>query len=142
MCSNQLSYSGIRNLLFNRFGVQIYSKISFPQNYCTIFSQKMYLCKTDIHTHHDDTTTYLTHNLGPLRLGGAGARPVDFHARFMGLRHDFRNRRPRKPHVHGREPLRQTRRDPRRGDLLRLHGARILAPARHPGRQDADHRHV
>ena len=125
MCSNQLSYSGIRNSLFNRFGVQIYSKISFPQNYCTIFSQKMYLCKTDIHTHHDDTTTYLTHNLGPLRLDGAGARPVDFHPRFMGLRHDFRNRRPRKPHVHGREPLRQTRRNPRRGDHLRLHGARI-----------------
>lgn len=85
----------------------------------------MYLCKTDIHTHHDDTTTYLTHNLGPLRLDGAGARPVDFHPRFMGLRHDFRNRRPRKPHVHGREPLRQTRRNPRRGDHLRLHGARI-----------------
>ena len=49
----------------------------------------------------------LTHTLGPLRLGNGGAGPVDFHPRFMGLRHDPRNRRPREPYVHGREP-RQT----------------------------------
>lgn len=102
----------------------------------------MYLCKTDIHTHHDDTTTYLTHNLGPLRLDGAGARPVDFHPRFMGLRHDSRNRGPRKPHVHGREPLRQTRRDPRRGDHLRLHGARIHQTANPSGRENDNQSNV
>lgn len=44
MCSNQLSYSGFSKAIYLVFGVQIYSKFSFQQNYCTIFSQKMYLC--------------------------------------------------------------------------------------------------
>ena len=37
----------------------------------------MYLCIIPTsNTHHDDTTTYLTHNLGRLRLRDAGAGPV------------------------------------------------------------------
>lgn len=60
----------------------------------------------------------------------------------MGLRHDSRNRGPRKPHVHGREPLRQTRRDPRRGDHLRLHGARIHQTANPSGRENDNQSNV
>ena len=71
------------------------------------------------------------------RAGASGLR-----ARHLGFRHHPRERRPRQPHFHGRQPRRQAAGDPRRGDLLRLHGARILAPSRHPGRHDADHRHV
>ena len=50
MCSNQLSYSGFSNPVLSVFGVQIYSKNSFPQNYCAFFCEKMYLC---IHTNSD-----------------------------------------------------------------------------------------
>ena len=94
MCSNQLSYSGIRNLLFNRFGVQIYSKISFPQNYCTIFSQKMYLCKTDIHTHHDHTSFRFSMPVGwnaptisKIRWAGLISSGLDYS--FSGLKTSF-----------------------------------------------------
>lgn len=50
-----------------------------------------------------------------MRLNGLGAGTSVFSARYVGLRHDPRNRRPRQPHVHGCQPRRQPSGDPRRG---------------------------
>ena len=55
------------------------------------------------------------------RAGASGLR-----ARHLGFG-TIRERRPRQPHFHGRQPRRQAAGDPRRGDLLRLHGARSRA---------------
>ena len=77
-----------------------------------------------------------------MRLNGLGAGTSVFSARYVGLRHDPRNRRPRQPHVHGCQPRRQPSGDPRRGDHLRLHGPRFLEETDPSGRKDADHRHL
>ena len=77
-----------------------------------------------------------------MRLNGLGAGTSVFSARYVGLRHDPRNRRPRQPHVHGCQPRRQSSGDPRRGDHRRLHGPRFLEETDPSGRKDADHRHL
>ena len=136
MCSNQLSYSGIRKSVFQPFRVQIYSKISFPQNYCTIFSQKMYLCIIDTNQHHDGTTTYPPHTLGSLRFRNGGAGTTGLYPRHLGFRHDPRNRRPCEPYLHGREPRQYARSDPRRGHHLRLHGTPIHQASDPPRREN------
>ena len=99
----------------------------------------MYLCKSSYIWKHAPEDSYITHNLHIRSNRADCAGSTRIRALGVGFRLHTRNRRSGEPYVHGKERQRPAAGHPRRGDHVRLHGARIFEATNPPGRETRSH---